>query len=133
MTGSRHRKAVVAVPVTACRHGHPVIDERHRVTGMSDVDDETLDHQGMAIELIDAFIERDLAGLAGLDAAGRAAQLRARQAVCAYVDEVWEGAKARGLNPATDPEWNAVAGLRDLTNALVDQASQAQTEAGDDD
>ncbi|MFB9178629.1 hypothetical protein ACFFX1_10855 [Dactylosporangium sucinum] len=99
---------------------------------MSDVDDE-LDHQGMAIELIDAFIEHDLAGLAGLDAAGRAAQLRARQAVYEFVDEVWEGAKARGLDPATDPDWNAVAGLRDLTNALVDHASQAQADAGDED
>ncbi len=99
---------------------------------MSDVDDD-LDHQGMAIELIDAFIEHDLAGLAGLDAAGRAARLRARQTVYEFVGEVWEGAKARGLDPATDPEWNAVAGLRDLANALVDQASQAQSEAGDED
>ena len=64
------------VAVTASRHGHRVIDERHRVTGMSDVDDE-LDHQGMAIVLIDAFAEDDVTGLAGLDPAGRAAQLQA--------------------------------------------------------
>jgi hypothetical protein len=41
--------------------------------------------------------------------------------------------QARGLDPAVQPEWNAVAGLRYLTNALVEQASHAQTEAGDED
>jgi hypothetical protein len=35
-------------------------------------------------------------------------------------------------HPAARPEWNVVAGLRDLTNALVEQASQAQAEAGDE-
>ena len=50
-----------------------------------------------------------------------------------FVDEIWEGAKARGLDPATDPQCNAVAGLRDLSNALVEQVSQAQAEAGDED
>lgn len=99
---------------------------------MSDVDDE-LDHQGMAIELIDAFAEHDATGLAALDEAGRAAQLQARQALYDYVDAIWEGAKARDLDPAVRPEWNAVAGLRDLATALVEQASQAQVEAGDED
>ena len=97
---------------------------------MVDVDDE-LDHQGMAIELIDAFAARDAAGLAALDAAGRAAQVQARQALYDYVDQIWEDAKARGLDPAVRPEWNVVAGLRDLTNALVDQAGQAQADAGE--
>ncbi|WP_148272432.1 hypothetical protein [Micromonospora maris] len=60
---------------------------------MVDVDDD-LDHQGMAIELIDAFAERDAAGLAALDAAGRAAQVQARQALYDYVDRIWEDAKA---------------------------------------
>lgn len=98
---------------------------------MVDVDDE-LDHQGMAIELIDAFAEHDAAGLAALDAAGRAAQVQARQALYDYVDRIWEDAKARGLDPAVRPDWNAVAGLRDLTNALVEQAGQAQADAGED-
>jgi hypothetical protein len=92
---------------------------------MSDVDDDTLDHQGMAIELIDAFAGHDAAGLAGLDPAGRAEQLHARQALYDYVDRIWENAKARSLNPAIDPGWNVVAGLRDLTNALVEQAQAA--------
>ena len=41
-------------------------NERHRVAGVSDVDEE-LDHQGMAIELIDAFTVHDTTGLTGLD------------------------------------------------------------------
>ncbi|MFI7510658.1 hypothetical protein ACIBSS_27955 [Micromonospora aurantiaca] len=98
---------------------------------MVNVDDE-LDHQGMAIELIDAFAEHDAAGLAALDAAGRAAQVQARQALYDYVDRIWEDAKARGLDPAVRPGWNVVAGLRDLTNALVEQAGQAQADAGED-
>ncbi|WP_281905511.1 hypothetical protein [Phytohabitans aurantiacus] len=53
---------------------------------MSDVDDDTLHHQGMAIELIDAFAEHDATGLARLAPAGRAAQLQARQALYDYVD-----------------------------------------------
>jgi hypothetical protein len=100
---------------------------------MSDGDDDTLDHQNMAIELIDAFARHDATGLASLDPAGRAAQLQARQAFYDYVDQIWEGGKADGLDPAVRPEWNVVAGLRDLANALVEQASQAQAEAGDDD
>ncbi|GAB3866247.1 hypothetical protein GCM10029963_78320 [Micromonospora andamanensis] len=90
--------------------------------------DDDLDHQGMAIELINAFTERDAAGLAALDAAGRAS----RQALYDYVDRIWEGAKARGLDPAVRPDWNVVAGLRDLTNALVEQAWQAQADASED-
>ncbi|MGX6608424.1 hypothetical protein ACWKSP_40840 [Micromonosporaceae bacterium Da 78-11] len=98
---------------------------------MSDVDDDTLDHQGMAIELIDAFAEHDATGLARLDSADRAAQLHARQALYDYIDRIWERAKARDLDPAVRPEWNVVAGLRDLSNALVEQAAQAQADAGD--
>jgi hypothetical protein len=30
------------------------------------------------------------------------------------------------------PEWSVVAGLRDLTSALVDQAFQAQVDAGEE-
>jgi hypothetical protein len=103
------------------------------VSAMTDFDDDDLDHQGMSIELIDAFTEHDSAGLAELDAAGRAEQLDARQKLYDYVDRIWEDAKARGLDPAAQPEWNVVAGLRDLTFALAGQASQAQDDAGDED
>jgi hypothetical protein len=87
----------------------------------------------MATELIDAFVDHDLVGLAALTSEGRVAELQARQALYDYVDRIWEDAKARGLNPATRPEWSVVADLRDLTNALVDQAMEAQSEAGDED
>jgi len=42
------------------------------------------------------------------------------------VDRIWEDAKARRVEPAIRPEWSVVAGLRDLTNALFEQAMQAQ-------
>lgn len=99
---------------------------------MTDVDDEALDHQGMAIELIDAFADHDAHALALLDAAGRAEQLHARQVLYGYLDRMWERAKAHGLDPAVDPQWNVVAGLRDLSNALVEQAHTAQLDANDD-
>lgn len=86
----------------------------------------------MAIEVADAFAEHDATGLAALDASGRAAQLQARQALYDYVDQIWENAKTC-VDPARRPEWRVVAGLRDLTNALVEQALQAQSEAGDED
>jgi hypothetical protein len=37
------------------------------------------------------------------------------------------------VDPASRPEWRIVASLRDLINALVEQALQAQSEAGDED
>jgi hypothetical protein len=96
-------------------------------------DEDDLGHQGMAIELIDAFAEHDATCLAALDAPGRADQLQARQALYNDVDRVWEDAKARGVESATHPLWSVVAGLRDLTNALLEQAMQAQTAAGEAD
>jgi hypothetical protein len=110
-----------------------VLSRGNGSTGPAEPDDGDLGHQGLAFELIDAFAEHDATALAGLDAAGRTAQLRARQALYDHVDRIWEDAKARGLEPATRPEWSVVAGLRDLTNALVEQAVQAQSEAGDED
>ena len=87
----------------------------------------------MAIELIDGFAEHDATGLAALSPAQRAEQQRVRKALYDYIDQIWEDGKARDLDPATRPEWNVVAGLRDLTNALWEQAGQAQSEAGDED
>ncbi|MHA6631834.1 hypothetical protein ACU61A_40930 [Pseudonocardia sichuanensis] len=101
--------------------------------GPVELDDTSLDHQDMAIEMIDAFTDHDTTGLAALDASGRAEQLQARQALYSYVDRIWEHAKASGLDPATRPEWSVVAGMRDLTNALVEQTVQAQSDAGDPD
>jgi hypothetical protein len=96
---------------------------------MSDVDDETLDFQDMASELIAGFAEHDANGLAVLDSAGRAAQLQARQKLHDYIDELWQAAERRGLNPAMRAEWYAVAALRDLAFDLVEYASTAQRRA----
>lgn len=51
-----------------------------------------------------------------------------RQSFCDYIDRIREA--GQGLNPTIRPEWNALAGLRDLANALLGQGSQAQTGAG---
>jgi hypothetical protein len=84
-------------------------------------DDERLDHQDMAIEMADGFAEQDATGLATLDAMGRAAQLQAGQALYDYVGQIWANATTR-VDPASRPEWRVVAGQRDLSNALVEQA-----------
>lgn len=89
-------------------------------------------HQGTAFALVDAFAEYDATGLATLDPAGRAEQLRARQQLYDYVDRIWQDAKVRGLDPANRPEWSVVAGLRDLADALRAQALQARVNANDD-
>ncbi|MEU7823057.1 hypothetical protein [Catellatospora sp. NPDC049133] len=102
------------------------------MTISGDDTDQLDDHQGMAIDLADAFAEHDQAALAALDTAARAAQHAARTTLYEYVDSMWENAKRAGLNPATMPEWSVVAGLRDLTSALMDQAFQAQVAAGED-
>lgn len=91
------------------------------------------EHQTIASALADAFDEHDQAALAALTPAQRAEQLEARWALHRHVDAIWEDAKSRGLNPAVRPDWNVVAGLRDLTAALHDRATHAQADAGDED
>lgn len=86
----------------------------------------------MASELTAGFAEHDGNGLAVLDPAGRAAQLQARRMLLDYIDELWQAAERRGLNPAMRAEWNAVAGLRDLAFDLVEYASNAQRRAADE-
>ena len=99
---------------------------------MTDVDYEALDHQGMAIELIDAFADLDAHALAVSDPAGRAEQLHARRVLYRHLDRIWEDAKLHGLHPTVRPDYSVVAGLRDLSNALVTQAQAAQRDATDD-
>ena len=93
------------------------------------------------IDVLDAFEVHDGAALAKLTAQERADQLRARQVLEAYLTAVWEAPKQRAVreghdpddaHPANDPAFSCVAGLLDLTHALVAQAEQAQDAAGDD-
>jgi hypothetical protein len=86
---------------------------------------EELDHQQMAIELCDGFTEHDNAALAELDAEQLAAQYEARRTLYEYVDNMWEQAKTGDRNPALDPRFSAVAGLRDLTAELLANAENA--------
>ncbi|OLE20376.1 MAG: hypothetical protein AUG49_25220 [Catenulispora sp. 13_1_20CM_3_70_7] len=74
---------------------------------------------------IETFYEHDERGLAALDAAGRKRQMQARRELAAYVDTLWSQAKEAGLNPAILPEWQSVAAMRDLTQALANEAFHA--------
>ncbi len=95
-------------------------------------DDDSLDHQGMALELVDAFTELDAAGLGTLTTDQLATQVDARRVLYEYVDRMWEQAKSQGLDPVTRPEYSVVAGLRDLTGALMEHAARAQVDVDDD-
>jgi hypothetical protein len=89
------------------------------------VDDTERDHQSMAIELCDGFTPHDQAHLATLSLAERQAQHEARQALYEYVDAMWDGLKEAGLEPANDPRFAAVAGMRDLAGELVSSVVEA--------
>jgi hypothetical protein len=89
-------------------------------------DDDTLDHQGMALELLGGWTGHDDTQLASLTDTELDAQVAARQALYDYVDAIWEDAKARDLDPATLPEWSAVAGMRDLTQNMLIRAQDVQ-------
>jgi hypothetical protein len=75
----------------------------------------------------------DLPALAQLDAAGRAQQLAARQALHLYVGAIWEAPKWRREQPTASPAYDVVAALSDLFAELVANASTAIEEAGDPD
>ena len=108
------------------RSARPAVDDAY------DRDYDPAEHQSMAIALADAFDAYDRTALAALAPAQRAEQMEARWALYQYIDAIWEDAKHRGLNPAEDPEWQVIAGLRDLTDALHGQAIQVQADAGDE-
>lgn len=68
--------------------------------------------------------------LAKMPLADRQAQYETRQALYAYVDQMWDELRKAGLEPANKPEYAAVAGLRDLAGELV--STVAETGIDDD-
>ena len=100
--------------------------------GAEDGSEESV-HQFAAIALVDALAEHDSAGLARLTPAERAHQLRIRQDLHAYFDQLWDQPKTEGSHPADLPEYDSVAGIRDLTANLVAHVEMAQVAAGDPD
>ena len=88
-------------------------------------------HQAAALD--DWTVTHDLPALAQLDAAGRAEQLAARQALHLYVDAIWEAPKWRDEAPTASPAYDVVAALRDLFAEMVGNAQAAIAEAGDPD
>ncbi|MDT7783012.1 MAG: hypothetical protein QOF58_1431 [Pseudonocardiales bacterium] len=53
------------------------------------------------------------------------AQHEARQALSDYIDGLWDKAKSDGRDPANDPQFSAVAGLRDLAQELLSNVENA--------
>ncbi|MEO6089761.1 MAG: hypothetical protein ABIQ18_42305 [Umezawaea sp.] len=88
-------------------------------------EDDELDAQQMAIELCDGFTPHDVIGLGELDREALVGQYEARQALFDYVDALWDKAKDDGHDPANDPRFSAVAGLRDLAQELLSNAENA--------
>jgi hypothetical protein len=82
--------------------------------------------------LANGFHDHDIAALARLTAAGRAAQLDARQRLWRFTDQAWDHAKTQSRNPAQDPRYRAIAAMRDLLAELCAHAADAIAEAGDD-
>lgn len=76
-------------------------------------------HQHYAHDLWDAFVEHDQRALSQLSPKEQRQQHMARWALYDYIDEIWESAKRRGLDPALLPEWQAVAAMRDLADHLA--------------
>ncbi|RJQ74215.1 hypothetical protein D5S17_23390 [Pseudonocardiaceae bacterium YIM PH 21723] len=85
--------------------------------------DTEVNVQEMGQLLGEAFIEFDQAELDRLTEAEREGQYELRAALYDYVDTIWERAKEAGKNPATDPKWDCVAGMRDLLAGLRDSAA----------
>lgn len=88
-------------------------------------EDEVLDPQQMAIEVCNGFTPHDLIALGELSPDALVGQYEARQALFDYVDAMWDKAKADGRQPADDPLFSAVAGLRDLAAELLSNAENA--------
>jgi hypothetical protein len=90
--------------------------------------------QDAAIALIEELEDHDRAGLAALGEEQRREQYEARRTLYDYIDRIWGAAKVAGIAPATREDWSAVAGLRDLSlflsnNAFAATAPHEQEEA----
>lgn len=91
-------------------------------------------HQFKAIGLADGFHDHDAAALARLTSAERAQQEDIRQRLYLYVDQIWDHVKEHSgvENPASHPDYSAVAGMRDLVGELYANVRDARAAAGDD-
>jgi hypothetical protein len=88
------------------------------------------------LSLAEGFHVHDMAALARLTAAERAAQLDIRERLWWHTDQMWDHAKAEARkaqvrNPAQDPRYSAVAAMRDLLAELRAHAADAIVAAGD--
>jgi hypothetical protein len=98
---------------------------------MSDEDDltptfEPEDLQWAAMAVADAWTEHDELALAGLTAEQRQAQRDARRALFTFVDEYRDAGKDHDEQAVYGaPEWQVVAGMRDLLAQMLATAEAA--------
>lgn len=92
-------------------------------------ENEKLTPQQMAIELSAEFTPHDALALGDLSREELVAQYEARQALFDYIDALWDKAKndgrVTGHDPADQPRFSAIAGLRDLATELLANAENA--------
>jgi hypothetical protein len=95
--------------------------------------------QFKAIDLANAFHNRDAEYLDSIGPDRRAEQERIREGLYMYADQLWDVIKARarrdhgsGYNTAADPAYAGVAGMRDLASELLATVQDAMARAGDD-
>ena len=77
------------------------------------------------------FRDRDIVALAALTPEQRAVQAKLRRELWLHIDSVWEGQERTGVHPVEAGGFGAVAGLRDLLDALCVHVEDAQYAAGD--
>lgn len=95
--------------------------------------------QFKAIDVADAFHDRDAEYLASTGPDERAEQKRVREALFRYTDQLWDTAKARArdehgsdYDTSGDPAYAGIAGMRDLATELVATVNNAIVQAGEE-
>lgn len=95
---------------------------------------EPEDLQWAALSVADAWIDHDRLALAGLTPDQRRAQRDARQVVFEFVDQYRDLAKERhGQDVYHAPEWQVVAGMKDLLSHMLVAAEEACSHDEQDD
>jgi hypothetical protein len=87
---------------------------------------EPRDLQWAALAILDAWFDHDELALAGLTAEQRQAQLVARRVLFDFVDDYREAAKDHAEHAVFHaPEWQVVAGMKDLLGQMLATAEAA--------
>ncbi|MFC0504157.1 hypothetical protein [Micromonospora costi] len=89
--------------------------------------------QDAARHIAERFTDHDSRFLALMTPEERAGHIRALWMLYHHIDRIWEAPKkAGGPHPVELGGYGAVAGLRDMVDALIGHAEQVQHDAGDE-